>query len=254
MKDYEIKFYEDLGNWDFSQIKYQTVKKSGWDFYKIIEENTNESSLCLDLGTGGGEKVLKYYPKVGMVIATDLSNSMILTANENKKNYPEKNVKFVKMNNLEMTFPNRLFDLVSARHTMIDAKQVYDSLKDGGILIIEGVDQKDCWDLKELFGRGQAYHDEMSLSEKEYQDVQLAGFSSVEKIEILEEEYYETEEDLFALLVKTPILDDFSEIHVNDDVEHKKIELDLFDEYVRKNKTEKGILLRRVSYGIVGRK
>ena len=32
MKDYEIKFYEDLGNWDFSQIKYQTEKKSKWDF------------------------------------------------------------------------------------------------------------------------------------------------------------------------------------------------------------------------------
>lgn len=213
MKDYGIEFYENLGNWDFSQIKYQTVKKSEWDFYKKIEENTNESSLCLDLGTGGGEKVLKYYPKVGMVIATDLSNSMILTANENKKNYPEKNVKFVKMNNLEMTFPNGLFDLVSARHTMIDAKQVYDLLKDGGLLIIEGVDQKDCWDLKELFGRGQAYHDENPLSEKEYQDIKLAGFSSVEKIE-----------------------------------------LDLFDEYVRRNKTEKGILLRRVSYGIVARK
>lgn len=254
MKNYELKFYENVGNWDFSKIKCQTIKKTEWDFYKKIEENTNESSLCLDLGTGGGEKVLKYYPNVGMVIGTDFSNNMIVIANENKKNYPEKNVKFVKMNSLEMTFPKGLFDLVSARHTVIDAKQVYDSLKDGGVLIIEGVDQKDAWDLKELFGRGQAYHDEMPLSEREYQDVKLAGFSSVEKVEILEEKYYETEEDLFALLVKTPILNDFSEIHEKAGEEHKKIEIDLFDEYVRKNKTEKGILLKRVSYGIVARK
>ncbi len=31
----------------------------------------NEKSICLDLGTGGGEKVLKYYPKVKKIYATD---------------------------------------------------------------------------------------------------------------------------------------------------------------------------------------
>lgn len=57
-----------------------------------------------------------------------------------------------------------------------------------------------------------------------------------------------------ALLLKTPILDDFSEIK-GEAFEHKTIvEKDLFDKYVRKYKTEKGILLRRVLYGIVAKK
>lgn len=254
MQESELKYYERIGNWDFNQIKCKTENLTNWDFYEKIKENTNEKSLCLDLGTGGGEKVLKNYPDVGMIIATDFSEEMIKTAKENANQYPNKRVKFTKMNNLEMTFPKETFDLISARHTIINAKQIYDCLVAGGIIVIRGVDKKDCWELKELFGRGQAYNDEMAISEKDYQDLKEAGFTNIEKVEILQNEYYETEDDLMALLLKTPILDDFSEIK-NEEFEHRTIfEKNLFDEYVKKYKTDKGILLKRVLYGIVAKK
>ena len=73
MKENELNYYEKIGNWDFSQIKYVVETLTNWDFYEKIKENTNEKSLCLDLGTGGGERVLKDYPDVGMIIATDFS-------------------------------------------------------------------------------------------------------------------------------------------------------------------------------------
>ena len=254
MQEKELNYYEELGNWDFSQIKCKTENLTDWDFYEKIRENSNEKSLCLDLGTGGGEKVLKNYPDVGMIIATDFSDEMIKTARENAKNYSSKKVKFTKMNNLEMTFPKETFDLISARHTIINAKQLYDCLANDGTVVIQGVDKKDCWDLKELFGRGQAYKDEIAISEKDYLDLKEAGFTNIEKIEVLQNEYYETEEDLMALLLKTPILEEFSEI-TNKTFEHRRIvEKDLFDEYVRRNKTEKGIFLKRVLYGIIARK
>ena len=250
MQENELKYYEKIGNWDFSQIKCQTENSTDWDFYEKIKENTNEKSLCLDLGTGGGERVLKDYPEVGMVIATDFSDEMIKTAKENVKEYSKKRVKFTKMNNLEMNFPKETFDLISARHTIINAQQIYDCLVPGGITVIRGVDQKDCWEIKQLFGRGQAYHDEIPISQKDYLDLKEAGFEDIEKVEILQNEYYETEEDLLALLLKTPILDDFSEI--KEDFKHKEIiEKDLFKEYVKRYKKEKGILLKRVYYGIV---
>jgi len=254
MQENELKYYERIGNWDFSQIKCKTKNLTNLDFYEKIKGNTNETSLCLDLGTGGGERVLKSYPDVGMVIATDFSDEMIKTAKENAKNYPNNKVKFTKMNNLEMTFPKETFDLISARHTIINTKQIYDCLAVDGVLVIEGVDKKDCWELKELFGRGQAYNDEIAISEKDYQDLKEAGFTNIEKVEILQNEYYETEDDLMALLLKTPILDNFSEIK-NEEFEHRAIvEKDLFDEYVKKYKTEKGILLKRVLYGIIAKK
>ena len=254
MQENEMNFYEKIGNWNFSQIKRVTEKITDWDFYEKIKENTNEKSLCLDLGTGGGENVLKYYPNVGLIIATDFSKEMINTAKENAKKYLEKKVKFTRMNNLEMTFPKETFDLISARHTIINAKQIYDCLAPGGTVVIRGVDKKDCWELKKIFGRGQAYNDEIAISEKDYLDLKDAGFKDIQKVEILQNEYYETEEDLKALLLKTPILDDFSEIK-NEDFKHRTIiERNLFDEYVKKYKTEKGILLKRVYYGIIARK
>jgi len=254
MQESELKYYERIGNWDFSQIKCKTENLTNWDFYEKIRENSNEKSLCLDLGTGGGERVLENYPDVGMIIATDFSEEMIKTAKENAKKNPNKRVRFTKMNNLEMTFPKETFDLISARHTIINAKQIYECLVPSGTIVIRGVDKKDCWEMKELFGRGQAYNDEIAISEKDYLDLKEAGFKSIEKVEILQNEYYEAEDDLMALLLKTPILDDFSEIK-NEEFEHRTIvEKDLFDEYVKRYKTEKGILLKRVLYGIIAKK
>ena len=254
MKNEELKYYSKVANWDFSQIKRVEEVLTNWDYFEEIRKHTNEKSLCLDIGTGGGEKVLKDYPKVRMIIATDFSKEMIYTAKENAKKYQEKNVKFAVMDNLKMKFPSELFDLVSARHTKIDAKQIYDCLTKGGTLVIEGVDQKDCWKMKELFGKGQGYKDKKSISEKDYEDIINAGFSKVEKIKILINEYYQTEEDLMALLVKAPILDDFSELEDSFKGHLNSIDLKLFNEYVKKFKTEKGILLERVLYGIVAQK
>ncbi len=254
MQESELKYYEKIGNWDFSQINCNTENVTNWDLYEKIREYSNEKSLCLDLGTGGGERVLNNYPDVGMIIATDFSEEMIKTAKENTKKYPNKKVKFTKMNNLEMNFPKETFDLISARHTIINAKQIYNCLIPNGVIVIEGIDKKDCWEIKELFGRGQSYSDEIAISEKDYLDLKNAGFKNIEKMEILQNEYYETEDDLMALLLKTPILDDFSELK-KEEFEHRTIvEKDLFDEYVKRYKTKKGILLKRVLYGIVAKK
>ena len=254
MQSKEYEYYENIGNWSFDQIKYKTENLTDWNFYEKIKEFTNKDSICLDLGTGGGEKVLKYYPEVGKIFATDFSGEMIKTAKENLKLYLNRNIEFLQMDNLNITFPEKTFDLISARHSVIDAKQIYKVLKDNGVLVIEGVDKKDCWELKELFGRGQAFKDKVAISEKDYNDLKDAGFGKIELVEILENEYYETEEDLLALLLKTPILDDFSEEDNTNFTHRKEIEKDLFEEYVNRYRTEKGILLKRRLYGIVARK
>lgn len=254
MRENELKYYSEIGNWDFSKIKCQKEDLTNWNFYEKIKENTNDESICLDIGTGGGEKVLKYYPKVKKIIATDFSEEMVKTAKENLKKYPNREVKFCLMDNENMNFPKSTFDLVSARHTVINAKQIYEILKPNGIIVIEGIDKDDCLEIKEIFGRGQGFNDEKAISEIDYEDLRNAGFKDIELIKIYQNEYYETKEDLLALLLKTPILDDFSEIQ-NPQFEHKLwIEEDLFEKYVEKFKTSKGILLKRRLYGIVGRK
>lgn len=241
----ELKFYNETKNWDFSNINCITEQITNWDFYNKIQENSNENSICLDLGTGGGEKLLKKYPAVRLVIGTDFSKEMIKTAKENLIKSKRKDVRFILMNNLKMNFPEGMFDIISARHTIINAKQIYKCLKEDGILVIEGVDKKDCWDLKKLFKRGQGYKDKIAISKKDDIDLINAGFSNIEKKEIIEFEYYKTPEDLMKLLLKTPILNQNG---------RKIIEKEQFDKYVKYHQTEKGIKLKRILYGIVAKK
>ena len=139
------------------------------------------------------------------------------------------------------------------RHTVIDPKQIYKTLKKGGYLIVRGVDKLDCWSLKRLFGYGQAYNDIKPISLIDYESITDAGFKDVELIPLHVIEYYKTKEDLYALLIKVPILDNFSEERENE-YEKKNINIELFEKYCEENKTEKGIKLIRRYYGIVAKK
>lgn len=82
----------------------------------------------------------------------------------------------------------------------------------------------------------------IETSKKFYKNL---GFKKVELVPIHVREYYETKEDLLALLLKTPILNEFS--NGNEDFD---INMNLLDKYINLHKTNKGILLIRRYYGI----
>ena len=237
----ELEFYEKVKNWDFSMINYSKDCLTDWDLYKLLNLYSNSESKILDLGTGGGEKVLKYFPECQEIVATDFSKEMINTANNSLKESGKKNIVFRQMDNLNMDTPDDYFDIVVARHTPIDAKQIYKTLKPGGRLLLRGVDKLDCWSLKLLFGRGQGYNAEKPISVIDYESILKAGFKSVELVPIHIREYYKTKDDLMALLLKTPIINDFS----NKEFDEEKI-----DKYISENMTDDGILLIRRYYGI----
>ena len=178
---------------------------------------------------------------------------MINSANKNLLKSKRKNITFKVMDNLKMDTTNEYFDIVTARHTVIDPKQIYKTLKPGGYLIVRGVDKLDCWVLKKIFNRGQAYNNDKPTSLIDYEAILDAGFKDVELIPIHTIEYYKTKEDLYALLIKTPILDDMSETQ-NQEYERKIIETDLFEQYIKENTTNKGIKLIRRYYGITSKK
>lgn len=107
---------------------------------------------------------------------------------------------------------------------------------------------------KKLFNRGQAFNDIKPISQIDYENILDAGFKNVELIPIYDREYFKTKEDLLALLLKTPILDDFSEENKNTSLIKNDIDMQKLDEYIRNNTTDKGILLRRRYYGIMANK
>lgn len=254
MNNNELDYYNRIKNWDFSKISYEVESLTNWDMYKILNEKTTKSSRILDLGTGGGEKVINKFPEALEIVGTDFSQQMIKTAKENLKKSNKKNIKFKVMDNLNMDTPDNYFDIVVARHTCIDAKQIYKTLKKDGLLLLRGVDKLDCWQLKRLFNRGQAFNDIKPISQIDYENILDAGFRNVELIPIYDREYFKTKDDLLALLLKTPILDNFSEENENTSLIKKDIDMQKLDEYIRNNTTDKGILLRRRYYGITANK
>lgn len=241
MNDKELTFYNEIKNWDFSQIKYSAESLTNWDLYTILNNVAKQEFCILDLGTGGGERVLEHFPKVKEILGTDFSDEMIKTANNNLQMSGYQNISFKVMDNLNMTTQNDYFDIVVARHTPIDAKQIYKTLKPNGILLLQGVDKLDCWALKMLFKKGQAYNEIKPISLVDYENVLKAGFRKVELVPIHIREYFEAKEDLLALLLKTPIIRD----DINDEIDINKL-----DRYIKENTTDKGILLIRRYYGI----
>ena len=83
MSKKEYGFYNFAKDWDFSFIKSITENLTNWDMIEEIKKRATKGSKILDLGTGGGERVLEEYPEVQEIIGTDFSDAMIQTANEN---------------------------------------------------------------------------------------------------------------------------------------------------------------------------
>lgn len=247
MKENKLNYYQKIKDWDFSYFDVKEEVYTNWNMFEILKNITNKNSKILDLGTGGGEKLIKNFPKVKEILGTDYSIDMIKTANENLKKSHRKNIKFKVMDNLKMDVPDNYYDVVVARNTVTDPKSIYKCLKKDGYLLLHDVDKYDCWDLKRTFGYGQGYEDEKSISIIDYEKILASGFRNVELIPIHAVEYYSSREELIKFLLKVPIIREF-------DTPNQYLDLDKLDEYIKRNTYEKGIKLIRRYYGIIAQK
>jgi len=252
----EKDYYDQIKDWSFDEFEIESEKLTNWDLYEILRKVTDENSKILDLGTGGGEKVLSRFPEYAKeILGTDYSSAMIETANKNLKESGRSNVSFRLMNNLAMDVLDDYYDVVVARNTITDPKQIFKALKPGGVLLVHGVDMFDCYELKLIFGRGQAMDDKKPISIVDYENILKAGFRDVELVPIHEREYFKNRELLKKFLLKVPILDEFSEEDGDfKDFYAPTIEDDKLDEYIERNTTEKGLCLYRRYYGIYAKK
>lgn len=238
----EKDFYNKVGKiigWDFSKMKYKIVDDSEFNFFDEINNKVNPNTILLDIGTGGGEKLTNLITDNCLLkIGTDFSNEMVKYAN---KQNTKKNIRFFEMDSENIKFPDEFFDVISARHTPFSGSEVHRVLKKEGYFFTEQIDEDDCLQLKKIFGRGQGYESQIKLSEKIKNEINDIKFKSVEFYDIIQQEYYETEEDLLFLLNNTPIIPNFGK---------EKDDFSKFNEYIRNNTTDKGILLERKLFGI----
>lgn len=246
---HELEFYQERKDWNFDCFDIEEEYLTNWNLYDILSKIVTKESKVLDLGTGGGEKLLKFFPPCKEIIGTDFSPEMIETALDNLKKSKRLDVKFKVMDNLNMDVLDNYFDVVVARHTIIDPKQIYACLKKDGYLLVRGVDKADCLRLKQLFNRGQGMQDIKPISIVDYENILDAGFTSVELVPIHVREYFKSKEQLKEFLTKVPIINDFSDPLVKNEIED-----DILDKYVSESTYNGKIRLLRRYYGIIAKK
>ena len=231
-----FEYYEKLSNWDFDEFEIETESLTDWDLYDQLRRFAGPDARVLDLGTGGGEKLLSFFPDCAEILGTDYSPAMIETARRNLAATGRRNSSFRVMDNLAMDVPDDHFDVVVARHTVTDPVQLKKCLKSRGHLLIRGVDKYDCWALKLLCKNGQGYNDPKPLSIVEYEGLLAAGFSDVELVPIHEREYFKSAGSFKSFIRKVPILE--------------RIDDELLDRYIEQNTFGGRIRLIRRYYGI----
>ncbi len=151
-------FYDKVGKvngWDFGDLK---VCSEGveWDFVQEVKSRCNQTEVLLDIGTGGGENLLKLSPALLLAIGIDLSKEMIKTAEMNLRNSALSNVRFFQMPAEALQFPDGFFDVVTSRHAPFSSKEIFRVLKAGGLFMTQQVSESDKSNIKKAFVRGQS--------------------------------------------------------------------------------------------------
>ncbi|TKD72138.1 class I SAM-dependent methyltransferase [Pseudalkalibacillus hwajinpoensis] len=245
--DYET-FYNKVGKengWDFSslQLMSEGVK---WEFYDEVTKRVKKTDLLLDIGTGGGENLLKIASSLQLLIGIDLSKGMMETAEKNLHNSNVSNVRFAQMSSNSLQFPEGFFDVVSCNHAPFDSREVSRVLKSEGLFLTQQVSEADKINIKEAFGRGQSFGEEDgSLKEKYIRELEEAGFSDIQSFDYDATNYFQKPEDLIFLLTHTPIIPYFGE---------EKTDFDKLNRFIGENQTNDGIRTNSKRFMILAKK
>ncbi|MCL9661025.1 class I SAM-dependent methyltransferase [Paenibacillus hunanensis] len=236
MNSFEYKhFYDQVGKtngWDFSKVKCVS-EGTHRDLYAEVTNICKSSDLLLDIGTGCGEAILSIAESALLLIGIDQSTGMMETATRNGAESGIANVRFLQMEAEQLHFPNDFFNIVSCRHSEFVADEVARVLVSGGAFLTQQVSEDDKSNIKEAFGRGQAWGVSAGTLQQRYMnDLRQTGFNHIRVVSFNVTEYYETVEDLIFLLKHTPIIPNFGQ---ND------ADFEILQQFVKDNQTEKGI-------------
>ncbi|WP_040949820.1 class I SAM-dependent methyltransferase [Gorillibacterium massiliense] len=240
-------FYDEVGvanGWDFSRVKCMT-EGTNWDFYTEVTKTCAKTDLLLDIGTGGGEKILSIADSALLLVGIDQSSGMIETAKRNAARPDIRNVRFFQMEAEELEFPEAFFDVVSCRHSGFQASEIARVLKKGGSFLTQQVSENDKRNLKEAFGRGQAWGEaDGAMMGRYVAELKEAGFAEIQTFEFDDTEYYETAEDLIFLLKHTPIIPGFGS---------SERDFHILRQFVTEHQTEKGVRTNAARFVITAR-
>lgn len=211
---------------------------------KLIELGGKEK-VALDAGCADGRFTLSMASYFKNVVAIDISEGMLKAARAFQKQQQVANVSFENQNASHTTYQAETFDLIYSRRGPTPFAEFYRLLKPYGYVLDINIGEKDCQQIKEVFGRGQNYGERHeSRLEKDNKKLTNAGFNIIFSKNYFYDAFYPSYGDLDLFLQGVPIFEDFNS---------KKDEQSL-KKYVEQFSSKKGIRLPRHRVVIVARK
>ena len=150
---------QPFSGWDFSYLADRCVEeKPPWSYEDMVRELLSDSASVLDIGTGGGEKLLKFRDTLPpQTVATEGYRPNYLLARERLEPYGITVVECESNLERELPFDDASFDLVINRHTAFNLSEVERVLTPGGTFLTQQVDGNALHDLSDVFGYTQPW-------------------------------------------------------------------------------------------------
>lgn len=134
--------------WDFSRMRTER-EPVPWDYLAVVRSYLQPTDAVLDVGTGGGEKLLSLSSHLATGVGIDPDPDMIQVARENGAAHPA--VTFAEMSAEALALPEATFDVVLNRHAPIVASEVVRVLKPGGYLVTQQVGAENMANIRAEF-------------------------------------------------------------------------------------------------------
>lgn len=152
-----------MRGWDFAVLDGRVDSDNPpWDFDADCLAALRTAGRALDLGTGGGERVLRLLSELDgdsrpHLVATEGWAPNVPVARRNLAAAGVEVVHYSAGGADVLPFADASVDLVMSRHEMVDAAEAARVLAPGGVLLAQQVDGRDLQELRDWFGGGQAY-------------------------------------------------------------------------------------------------
>lgn len=145
--------------WDFSTLDGRlSHEQPPWDFTAICRAAGRVATSVLDLGTGGGEQLLRLRDRLPAdVIATEGWPPNIPVASRALAPYHIPVVDYDAERGDTLPFPDGRFDLIIDRHEAYDAAEVARVLVPGGVFLTQQVGGDNFAELRDVFGAPHLY-------------------------------------------------------------------------------------------------
>lgn len=142
--------------WDFSRLEGRMLAdEPWWDFEEDCRAAMSRARSILDLGTGGGERLLRLLDRSGVdggrVVATEGWEPNVGLARQALRPRGVELVRYDAERGERMPFPDASFELVMSRHEAFEASELARVLAPGGVLLTQQVDGRDAEEIHEWF-------------------------------------------------------------------------------------------------------